>query len=465
MADKFYAKGPGNNGYIKNLEVVSFCGWDNKSAAFQMQLYRTEAGKYYIYGSGFGGIKGASVVIADVTDPENPRFVNRLFACDPEEYPTTTISKVQVAEDKLICAMTAGSGPDALVDQGDGKPVKSLTGIYIYSLKEDPENPEFLGYWDCGVPNSIGVHRFMYNGGPYCYLSCEADRFEGMIMRIVDISDPANPKEVGNWWSPEQFVDGYPGRTVDHSAPHVPSFMDKGWMHGPPFRRDDGIMVCGYCGDGLYVLDTTDVTRPKCLGNLKFMPAFSSHLAGARTHTALPLPGRDLVVVTNEGERFQFFPKGSIKEAQAMNNLHMVDISDPTKPTLIAEFPYPEVPGDFPYPNFNVMNLECQGPFGPHNLHEPMSNKPWLEQRGDLVYCCYFAAGLRIFDVSDQYYIKELAYFIPPNPNKTSEESFFPGLPGPRNAMTEDCCVDDRGYIYVTCFDDGFYILKKTIDM
>ena len=110
MADKFYAKGPGNNGYIKNLEVLSFCGWDNKSAAFQMQLYKTEEGKYYIYGSGFGGIKGASVVIAEVTDPENPRFVNRLFACDPEEYPTTTISKVQVAEDKLICAMTAGSG-------------------------------------------------------------------------------------------------------------------------------------------------------------------------------------------------------------------------------------------------------------------------------------------------------------------------------------------------------------------
>lgn len=37
-----------------------------------------------------------------------------------------------------------------------------------------------------------------------------------------------------------------------------------------------------------------------------------------------------------------------------MNNLHMVDVSDPTRPTLIAEFPYPEVPEDFPYPNFNV---------------------------------------------------------------------------------------------------------------
>lgn len=459
MSDVFYAKGPGNNGYIKNLEVCSFNNLDGKSGMFQMALYKTSEGKYYLYGSSHGGTDGG-ILISDVTDPYNPRFLKRFIAIDKEEYPTTMMPKIQIADDLMICAMSAGSGPEALVEQHELQHMKCEVGIRIYSLKEDPENPKFLGYWDCGVPHSMGVHRFMYNGGPYVYLSCEAERFEGMIMRIIDISDPTNPVEAGNWWAPHQFVDGYPGREVDHHAPHVPSFMDKGWMHGPPFRRDDGIMFCGYCGDGLYVLDAKDVHRPKLLGQLKFMPAFSSHLAGARTHTALPLPGRDLVVVTNEGERFQFFAPGSIKEAQALNNIHMVDVSDPTKPTLIAEFPYPEVPADFPYPNFNVMNLECQGPFGPHNLHEPMSNKPWLEQRGDRVYCCYFSAGLRVYDVSDPYYIKEIAYFIPPNPVKKPEESFFPGFPGPRNATTEDVVVDDRGYIIIDALDDGFYILK-----
>ncbi len=463
MAKFDFSRGENNPGYIKNLECLSYCDWDQKSGAFQMQLYRTEEGKYYMYGSSFGGIKGASFIIAEVTDPENPRFVKRVFALDPDEYPTTSIPKLQVAEDKLIVAMTSGSGPGALVDQSELQNMKCEAGIRIYSLKEDPEDPKFLGYWDCGVPHSIGVHRFMYNGGPYVYLSCEAERFEGMIMRIVDISDPANPKEVGNWWAPHQFVDGYPGRTVDHHAEHVPAFMDKGWMHGPPYRRDDGLMFCGYGGDGLYILDAKDVTRPHLLGQLKFMPAFSSHLAGARTHTALPLPGRDFCVVTNEGERFQFFPPGSIQGAQALNNIHMVDVSDPTNPVLVAEFPYPEVPENFPFPNFNVMQLGVQGPFGPHNVHEPMSGKPWLDQSGDRVYNCYFAAGLRVYDVSDPYYIKEIAYFIPPNPDKTPEESFF-GFPGPRNAVTEDCVVDDRGYIYVTCLDNGFYILKMKED-
>ena len=464
MSNFDFSRGENNPGYIKNLECLGYCDWDQKSGAFQMQMYKTAEGKYYMYGSAFGGIHGASVVIADVTDPENPKFIKRIFMLDPDEYPTTSSPKIQVADDKLIVAMTAGSGPGALVDQSELQNMKCQAGIQIYSLKEDPENPKYLGYWDCGVPHSIGVHRFMYNGGPYVYLSCEAERFEGMIMRIVDISDPANPVEVGNWWAPHQFVDGYAGRTVDHHAPHVPSFMDKGWMHGPPFRRDDGIMFCGYGGDGLYVLDAKDVTRPRLLGQLKFMPAFSSHLAGARTHTALPLPGRDFCVVTNEGERFQFFKPGTIQGAQALNNLHMVDVSDPTNPVLVAEFPYPEVPENFPFPNFNVMQLGQQGPFGPHNVHEPMSGKPWLEQRGDRWYDCYFAAGLRVYDVSDPYYIKEIAYFIPPNPDKTPEESFFPGFPGPRNAVTEDCVVDERGYIYVTCLDNGFYILKMKED-
>ena len=459
LADKFYAKGAGNNGYIKNMEVLDFNEMDGNCGMFQMQLYKTAEGKYYLYGACFGGTQNG-VMISEVTDPENTRFVKHFQLLDPKEYPTTTTPKIQIADDLLICAMCAGSGPSALVEQNGS--IKCEVGIRIYSLKDDPENPEFLSYWDCGVPHSLGVHRFMYNGGPYVYLTSEADRFEGSILRIVDISDPRNPKEVGDWWAPHQFVDGYPGRTVDHGAPHIPGFMDKGWLHGPAFRRDDGITFCGYCGDGLYVLDMTDVTRPRCIGNLKFMPAFSSRLAGARTHTALPLPGRDLVVVTNEGERFQFFKPGSIKDAQAMNTIHMVDVRDPANPTLIAEFPYPEVPEDFPYPNFNVMNLECQGPFGPHNLHEPMSNKPWLEQRGDRVYCCYFAAGLRVYDVSDEYYIKEIGYFIPPNPVKKPEDSFFPGFPGPRNATTEDCCVDDRGNIFLTCLDDGFYVVKMT---
>ena len=94
MADKFYAKGPGNNGYIKNLEVLDFNPWNGKSGVFQMQVYKTAEGKYYLYGSCFGGTQNG-VLIADITDPEHTRFVKHLQLLDPEEYPTTSTPKIQ----------------------------------------------------------------------------------------------------------------------------------------------------------------------------------------------------------------------------------------------------------------------------------------------------------------------------------------------------------------------------------
>ena len=72
----FYSKGEGNDGYIKNLEVLSFCEMDGTCGMFQMALYRTEAGRYLLYGACFAaGPNGVGVMISDVTDPRNPVFI------------------------------------------------------------------------------------------------------------------------------------------------------------------------------------------------------------------------------------------------------------------------------------------------------------------------------------------------------------------------------------------------------
>lgn len=73
MKPCFYAKSPGNEGYIKNMEVLAFHGLDGW-AIFQMALYRKE-GRYYLYGAGRGN---PVCPILDVTDPERPKLVERL---------------------------------------------------------------------------------------------------------------------------------------------------------------------------------------------------------------------------------------------------------------------------------------------------------------------------------------------------------------------------------------------------
>lgn len=447
----FYAKSENNQGYIKNMEVVGYHDL-NKVMAFQMALHKTEDEKYYLY---CGSFKGAGITILNVTDPSTPEFVDYFEVCDPEVYKRQTTPKIQIADDLMIVAL--GGGIPYL--HGVSYEDKNISGINIYSIK-DPEHPELLSHWETGYVGGMGVHRFMYNGGPYLYLTSDCPGFIAEILRILDISDPASPKEISRFWKPEQWANGQKDGTypVGHAD-------EKDWphLHGPAYVQD-GLAYCGDFSDSGVILDMKDITQPKLLGEIKMRPPFSGKRAGARCHTFLPLKGRGFAVLTNEGERFMSWNMDLLSRekepeqggAQPLNNLHMIDVSDPTDPTLVAEFPYPEVPADFPYPNFNDCGLGCQGPFGPHNLHEPMDKKG-LDNDPNRVYCCYFHAGMRVYDVSDPYYIKEIAYFIPPNPEKPL---FNVPVRGPLLGTAEDCVVDDRGYIYFDTFHDGVYIVR-----
>ncbi|MDR1321036.1 MAG: hypothetical protein LBK56_06380 [Gracilibacteraceae bacterium] len=444
MYEPFYAKSPGNSGYIKNMEVLGFHDLSGVMA-FQMALHKAGE-KYYMY---CGSFRHSGLNIIDVTDPRNPRFVKWLETVRHEDYPNTKSLKVQIADNLLVVGL-AGGGPTTLNEVNTA--LKGQTGVMIYDLSQDPENPLFLSHWDSGVPNSFGVHRFCYRGGRYIHLTCMCKGFCELIYRILDIQDPRHPVEVGRWWLPEQFIGGY-----------FPE-KEKKWTHleypgTHMIYVEDNIAYVPCNGGGLCLLDISDVTLPQLVGQLKICPPFSGRLAAARCHTALPLKGRPFAVLTNEGQRYQYYNPEIINNvAQPMNGIFIVDVRSVTDPVLVSVFPYPEVPENYPFPDFNVV-CGAPGPFGPHNLHEPMG-KPGLEDNPNRVYCCYFHAGMRVYDVTNPYNIKEIAYFIPPNP----EKMLFPqNLPGNLIAAAEDCVVDDRGIIYMSTLHDGMYILRAVV--
>ncbi|GHV46226.1 hypothetical protein AGMMS49546_33820 [Spirochaetia bacterium] len=453
METPFYAKSPGNAGYIKNMEVIAHHDAD-RHYLFQSQLYKTKTGKYYLYG---GCYKGYGVEIIDVTDPARPRSVQYISCMDPTVYTYVATPKIQVCDDLLIVSL--GNCIEFLHGKAPEKYTMTPGGVQIYSLKEDPEHPKLLSFWPTGISGfDIGVHRFCYNGGRYMHLTASAPGFRGLIYRIVDIQDPTKPVEVGRWWNTDQFLGNQTKETQKRAhVEEIPGPSYESGIHFVFVHDNKAYLSCS--GAGFKILDVSNPAVPQVLGELSMCPPFAGKFGGAKCHTFMPIIGRNIAIGTQEGERYWMYSEELQKSMGVWQytGIEMFDISNPADPVMISIFPYPEVPKDYPYPNFNYCGLKMPGPMGPHNMHEPMSNKPWLENNPNRAYNCYFHAGLRVYDISDPYLIKEIAYFIPPNPEKLVFEIDMANKP---LGTTEDLVVDDRGYIFVNALHDGVYILK-----
>jgi hypothetical protein len=439
----------GKPAFSKNIEQIGFNDLQGKPW-FQMAMQEVD-GRYYLYGAHF---KHPGWAIVDVTDPTKPEYLK--FIPGPD-LPGQGTPKIQVADGIMVTAL--GGTLPRLHGNEWGDPFEQ--GVIIWDVK-DPVNPKKLSQWDSGGMG--GVHRFFYSGGRYVHLSATCKGFRNYIYRILDIIDPANPIEVGRWWWPDQWLAG------QIEEKHGPDFdpemamLNSGVMHGPAYPKGD-LAYVSYMGAGMVILDISDITLPQLVGQLRHHPPFAGKLAGARCHTVLPLSERDYAVMTSEGERYPVFNEAITKAsgAQPLNFIGMVDISDPTDPTLISVFPYPEIPEGWPFKNFNEIPGVGVGPFGPHNIHEPHYH-PALEDRNDRIYCCYFHAGLRVYDISDPFVPREIAYFIPPDPDKWLFNNKTGDLyPGPRIGTAEDIVVDNRGNIFIDTFHDGLYCLRCTV--
>ena len=95
----------------------------------------------------------------------------------------------------------------------------------------------------------------------------------------------------------------------------------------------------------------------------------------------------------------------------------------------------------------------AMGNFGPHNLHE---NRPESFVSEEIVFATYHNAGVRVFDIRDQYQPKEIAYWVPPTPQRMLD----PRPRVARNALTCDCYVTREGLIFATDWNAGLHVLE-----
>lgn len=318
-----------------------------------MQVMR-EGDALYV---GHFGPSGAGTSILDVRDPSRPRLVQQWRS--PAGSHT---HKVQVADGLLLVNHEQFRGGDPY-----------SAGMAVYDLA-DPFAPKHIGWFDS---TGKGVHRIVWTGGRYAYVSAIPDGFDDRIWVVVDLADPTAPVEAGRWWWPGQWVAG--GETPT-------------WPTGRRFAAHHALVegdraYLGYGDAGLVVLDITDRSHPVQVGGLSWEP-------GGDTHTCLSLPGRDLLAVTDE-----VVTDGRAGEP---HYVRLVDISDETAPRVMSICPPP--PDEF---------YDHGLRFGPHNLHE---NRPGTYRSATLVFCTYFNAGLRVYDTSDAEHPVEIAHWLPDTP-------------------------------------------------
>jgi hypothetical protein len=327
--------------------------------------------------------------ILDISDPRRPKVVSKLAT----SHPWSHSHKVRVVGDLMVVNSEIEPGVGDRATYPDG-------GFRLYDVK-DRTNSKLITFVKT---HARGVHRFDLDEN-YAYISTEMDGFVGNILVIYDIRNPSKPVEVSRWWMPGQNI-------AAGETPH-PRGRDHSLHHA---MRCGNEMYAGCWFSGISVIDVSDISHPRTLAHHEYDPPCAEP-----THTFLKVPfpirGKSIAVSTEE-ER----PKRGVDTGKPHAPLRIWDVTDPTKPKILCTYQLDEQAQ--PYHGDHVR-------FGTHQLRERVD-------RDCMLYVTWFAAGLRMIDISDPANPVEKGYFIPqPTTGKTTP-------------WTNDVAKDERGLIYVT---------------
>lgn len=376
--------------WSKALPQLGHCDFGGEGDLLGLAVHPNKQGIVYV---GHSGRFGTATSIIDATDPRRPRVVDQIPKTQGTHSP-----KVVVVGDIMFanCERDIVWDGPPFVEPVAGAP-DWTAGLRIYDVA-DPKSPKEIGFFET---RGRGVHRMTCTESGFAYLSASDDGYTEQFLRIVDVNDPVHPEEVGRWWYPGMWEAGGERRIF-------PSDRRYAIHHGLP-NDDESLLACGWWDAGFVLLDIQNRAQPQLVSNLNW----GSRESGA-THTALPVPGRDLVAVTDEAILHNM--------ADGSKLVRLLDISEPFSPQVVSTLPPPM--GDF---------VSREGRFGPHNILEP---RPGTRIDANYLFVTFFNAGLRIFDIADAGSPHEVAHFLP--------------QPYPPMLQADDVTVDTRGVVYIT---------------
>jgi hypothetical protein len=374
----------------------------------------TVEGKYAYVGH-ITNKEGLGTSILDVSDPRKPRLLAQVFLQEKDSHS----HKARVAGDLMIVNVeqNMGKGGRREADGSSQQDSYGEGGFKIYDVSNRGK-PKLITHHRT---HGRGVHRFDMDEN-YAYLSTEMEGYVGNILVIYDLRNPAKPEEVSRWWLPGQHVAGgekpaWQGRR--NRLHHALRFGDELWA--------------GCWHGGVAVIGIADIRKPRTLGAYNYHPPFPEP-----SHTFMPVPkpiaGRRIAVAIDEEDHAHSADEMERRKGRPHGCLWVFDVSDLRNIRPLSIFEVSEL--DSPW------SRAAPGRFGAHQFQEHMD--------GTLVYCTWFAGGLRIVDVADPSAPQEVGHFIPePAAGKVAPQS-------------NDVDVDRNGLIYLGDRYSGLDILEFT---
>lgn len=389
----------------RNVRLVAHSELNGWGDAFQIQV---GGGICYVAASGVNGHDGMTIL--DVKDPKNPRIVNQIV-----DTPAARTHKVLRINDEVLITNSE------LRPKLRSKYPDVIGGLRIFD-NTDPFHPRFVNYVEV---DGFGIHRPIYDRRrKLMYSSGFRDGFEGKVLLVHDFKDPWKPELIGWGW--------VPGQKEGEKPSWDPALVGDGaWIHeGNPFGN---YVTAGYWDAGFAMFDLTDPAKPRLMWRKN--PHETHGWAGCY-HSFLVPEGSEFGIVTQETTTVNCDHPPAFVTFLDMRNVH--------DPIICSTFqPYEIDPAEMRPLDKRWSRTGAR--YGAHNI--------WLDMtKDDLMYICWFNAGLRVVDWSNPFRPREVGYYIPAGDK-------FRGCP-----QSNDVQVDKAtGLIYVADrWGLGLHILEYT---
>jgi hypothetical protein len=384
----------------------------------------------FVYvGSRTDGSEGhphAGVLVVSIDDPANPQVTGEIGPPD-EGNPGETARELRVWPAQRLL-MVLNFECDPFLHACSGFPVEPTVRFYDIAGEHAGDPVLVSTYRPTRTP-----HEFFLWQDPIdprrALIFMSTPGFEEGSLIVTDISEAREGRfqEVASWTT------SFPDPGPDDN------------LHSLSVSPDGTRAYLAFLTAGFFVLDTSEVARglPEPAIRLVTPLADRAQWPGRGAHSAVKVPGRDLVLTTDE-----VYGGPSPDDGCPWGWVHLIDVSDESKPEVISEYkvhPY----NDEAYCSQVSAERDEGSSFSSHN--------PTVTEHLALV--TWHSAGLQVFSTKDPAQPKQLAEFVPEPLDTVAMED--PALSsGPDKVVMWSYPVIEDGLIYVVDIRNGLYVLE-----